>query len=127
MNRDRCSGCDSRDAELIECNDEKAKLRADLETSKKFHSDEMRNRQQLELQNHELRKVLEEIAKPKYDSTVHGRACPACLARMALFVEKSKSESEIKARLAQIENGNCPECGQKAHLHNCAEKRKESP
>jgi hypothetical protein len=38
--------------------------------------------------------------------------------------EKPFSDSEIKARLALIENGKCPECGQKVHLHNCTDKQK---
>lgn len=40
------------------------------------------------------------------------------------FAKKPFNEKELKERLALIENGKCPECGQKVHLHNCTEKRK---
>jgi len=40
------------------------------------------------------------------------------------ITEKPFNEKELKERLALIENGKCPECGQKVHLHNCTEKRK---
>jgi DNA-directed RNA polymerase subunit RPC12/RpoP len=47
--------------------------------------------------------------------------CQACVDR----VKKPFSEKELKERLALIENGKCPECGQKVHLHSCAKKRKD--
>lgn len=40
--------------------------------------------------------ALKELSKPKYDNNHKGRACPACLARMALLEIERLEEHEAK-------------------------------
>lgn len=92
----------------------------------------------LELQNGELLAALVALADRvsvrfgetiKYEPVATGRYLDAAYEAIAKAkVAVAQKPVDVKARLALIENGKCPECGEKAHLHNCTEKRsQESP